>query len=1006
MKSLVKVVLVLIFSLKATYSQSNLIEWQGTYGGSSAEGARSIIQTLDGGYISIGSTYSIDGDVTGNHGDYDVWIVKTDANGVLIWQKCLGGSDTDLGYSIIQNSDSSYVLLADSKSVDGDVSGNHGFGDFWVVKLDVNGSIIWQHSYGGNSYDRPQKIEKTIDGGFIAVGRTTSTDSINVTGYHGFGGYDAWVVKIDSLGAIQWQKCFGAPGDDRFQDVSSTNDGGFLAVGWTNSNSDDVSGNHGGNFDCWVVKIDSIGNIQWQRCFGGSGDDRAESIQNTNDGGFIFAGRTNSSNGDVTVTGSTIDYWVVKIDNSGNINWQKRVGGSLSDYAYSIRSTSDGRYIVAGNSNSMDGDVSGHHSLNDYWVLKLDSANIYWQISLGGSSDEYTYSALQASDGGYIVTGSTGSNDGDVIGNNGGSDFWMVKLKPCIDGTPAISVNGPTTFCSGNSLSLFSNNSIGSVWSTGDTTSLITVNSSGTYILSISNSQCGVLSDSVIVTVNQTPATPVITASGSTSLCSGATVTLTSSSASNNTWSNGSLLQSITVNQTGSYSVTVEQNGCYSTSSAVSVNVYPYPTVNITASGSLNLCQGDTVVLSSNNTIGNSWSTGDTTQSISVALSGVYSLTVSNGFCSRTASKTVNVYQVPLPPVVTTNRPTALCFGDTVVLTADTSGNVGYLRWSNGRTSTSISVSTAGSYYAIMTNSICRAISDTFVVTVTYPVATDICLVAVDSSSGFNQVIFEKPFSDVLDSFCVYKEGTISGVYTKVGAIPSGAFSVYVDSTSNPQQKADRYKICSKDTCGRESSLSLPHKTIHLSINQGVGNTYNLIWDNYEGFTYGTYYILRGTTPSNMIVIDSVQSSLNSYTDLNPPSGSLNYAVEVRKPIACNPTARNSSVAYVASRSNIKDNFILGESEIQKPIQFSISPNPSHESITIEFELSQQKVVQVSVYDLTGRVVHKLNNNILYAGQNKFNWNLSNDNGRVQNGVYILSITSDGITQMRRFVVM
>jgi hypothetical protein len=277
--------------------------------------------------------------------------------------------------------------------------------------------------------------------------------------------------------------------------------------------------------------------------------------------------------------------------------------------------------------------------------------------------------------------------------------------------------------------------------------------------------------------------------------------------------------------------------------------------------------------------------------------------------------------------------------------------------------------------------------------------------VSVDSSSGYNEIIWNKPSIDLIDSFFVYKEGTTAGVYNKIGGIKASDYSVFIDSTSNPQQRADRYKITRQDSCGIET-YSTAHKTIHLSINQGVGNTFNLIWDTYEGFTYGTYYILRGSSPNNLVTIDSVQSSLTSYTDLNPPPGAVNYAIEVRTPNNCNPTARSSSVTYGSSRSNVKDNLSVGISEIVNPISFSIWPNPSHENMTIEFDLRQQNKVEVGVYDMTGRLVRVLKNELLSAGKNQIEWNLSGENARLENGVYLISFTYDGITQMRRFVVM
>ncbi|MCD6097265.1 T9SS type A sorting domain-containing protein [bacterium] len=171
--------------------------------------------------------------------------------------------------------------------------------------------------------------------------------------------------------------------------------------------------------------------IQWQKCLGGSGYDYAYSIQQTDDGGFIVAGYSNSNDGDVSGNHGERDYWVVKLNSAGDLVWQKSLGGSSWDEAWSIQQTSDGGFIVAGYSESNDGDVSGHHGGYDYWVVKLDSAgDIVWQKCLGGSYWDYAYSIQQTFDGGYIVAGESRSNNGDVSGNHGWGDYWVVKLSP------------------------------------------------------------------------------------------------------------------------------------------------------------------------------------------------------------------------------------------------------------------------------------------------------------------------------------------------------------------------------------------------------------------------------------------------------------------------------------------------------------------------------------------------------------------------------------------------
>jgi len=426
------VILTLIFALIGCAKAQVIIQWQKCLGGSNGEQASSIIQTTDGGYIVAGFTASVDGDVLGNHGGLDAWVVKLDKIGNLQWQKCLGGTLADYAKSIQQTTDGGYILAGWTTSNDGDVSGNNGGEDAWVVKLDTVGNIQWQKCLGGSSADEAYSIQQTTDSGYIVAGLTHSNDG-DVTGNNG--GNDVWVVKLDVVGNIQWQKCLGGIADERAYCIQQTTDSGYILTGWTSSNSGDVTGNHGGG-DVWVVKLDVVGNIQWQKCLGGSSEEIAYSIQQTTDGGYILAGRSLSIDGDVFGNHGGYDAWVVKLDTVGNIQWQKCLGGSHFEQAYSIQQTMDGGYIVGSWTQSNNGDVFGNNGGYDMWLVKLDTiGNIQWQKCLGGGNMDYLGSVQQTNDGGYIVAGRTHSDDGDVSGNHGYFDFWVVKvIEPNISG--------------------------------------------------------------------------------------------------------------------------------------------------------------------------------------------------------------------------------------------------------------------------------------------------------------------------------------------------------------------------------------------------------------------------------------------------------------------------------------------------------------------------------------------------------------------------------------------
>jgi hypothetical protein len=459
-----------------SFAQNDItIQWQKCYGGSFVEIGRSVEQTIDGGYVIAGFTDSNDSNVSGNHGYGDYWVVKTDQSGMIQWQKCYGGSSYDDAFCIKQTIDGGYIIAGITQSYDGEVTGIHGQQDIWIVKIDPSGIIQWQKCYGGSSYEYVHEIQQTTDGGYIFAGDAASNDG-DVTGNHG--NYDYWVVKIDQTGAIQWEKCFGGSGGEAAWGIQQTLDGGFIAVGGTESNNGDVTFNHGG-LDLWVVKTDPSGVIQWQKSYGGSGDDVAwGGSQQTTDGGYIISGSTTSIDGDITDNHGGNDYWVVKTDQSGVILWQKTYGGSGEDMAYDIQQTNNEGYIICGSSKSNDGDVTGNHGMHDYWVVKTDPfGTIQWQRSCGGSDDDVAYSIRQTINGSYMVVGWTGSLSGDVTDNHGYRDYWLVML--CNNDPLSISISD-TAYCYTTMLSA-SAGFASYLWNTGDTTQTIVVDTGGIY---------------------------------------------------------------------------------------------------------------------------------------------------------------------------------------------------------------------------------------------------------------------------------------------------------------------------------------------------------------------------------------------------------------------------------------------------------------------------------------------------------------------------------------------
>ena len=464
------------------YSQEgNDIIWQKTFGGSLEDVVESGQQTSDGGFIMAGRSYSNDGDVTGNHGDCDFWVVKTNASGGIQWQKTYGGSGYDEAHCIKQTRDGGYIVVGLTASSDGDINTFRGYCDFWVIKINQAGIIEWQKTYGGFDYDAATSVVITPDGAYVIAGKSRSTDG-DVTGNHG--GTDFWLIKIGSSGILQWQKSFGGTEDDWANTVVQTVNGGFMLAGFTSSGNGDVTGFHGMS-DFWLVKTDASGTMEWEKTYGGSSSEEVKCIQQTTDNGYVFTGWSYSVDGDKTGYRGGGDYWVVKTDQSGTIQWQKTFGGINDDIPDCVQQTTDGGYLVCGWGDGNGGDITGNHGYGDCWVVKTDYAGkLIWQKSYGGTNGDGANHIQQTSNGGLIIFGSSESPDGDLTKNRGRFDNWLIYT--CYKDALFITIDDPS-YC--NSTHLKAHEEFTRyIWSTGDTTQTIEITAEGNYSVKATNS--------------------------------------------------------------------------------------------------------------------------------------------------------------------------------------------------------------------------------------------------------------------------------------------------------------------------------------------------------------------------------------------------------------------------------------------------------------------------------------------------------------------------------------
>jgi hypothetical protein len=261
--------------LLAQVSSTGVLEWSKRLGGTGNDRAWSVTPTQDNALLFAGYTFSTDGNVTGNHGGSDIWAGKCDLSGNLLWQKCLGGTANDTAYSIIQTGDGGFLIAGTTQSTNGDVTSNAGNSDAWVVKLDANGNLVWQKTYGGSGADGFKKVQLTADGGFIAAGWAASNNGM-VTNNHGWA--DVWVVKCDYSGNLQWQKCYGGSFDDLGADIKPAIEGGYLLNCTTMSSDKDVHGTTNFIHDQWVVKIRDNGVLEWTKLISTPNDDAATAI--------------------------------------------------------------------------------------------------------------------------------------------------------------------------------------------------------------------------------------------------------------------------------------------------------------------------------------------------------------------------------------------------------------------------------------------------------------------------------------------------------------------------------------------------------------------------------------------------------------------------------------------------------------------------------------------------------------------------------------------------------
>jgi len=689
-----KFLFALLFISNFSLGQNPLVkQWDYRFGGMQGDYLTSMRQTKDGGYILGGYSYSgVGGDKTQTvWGSDDYWIVKTDSLGNKLWDQGYGGTGDDQLYYLQQTTDGGYILGGYSFSgIGGDKSeANWGGNDYWIVKTDSLGVMQWDKDFGGTDYDYLSSVQQTADGGYILGGLSASGISGNKT-LANWGYFDYWIVKIDSLGNVQWDRDFGGTDDDELYSLQQTADNGYILGGYSISViSGDKTELGCGNGDYWVVKTDSLGVKQWDKDFGGGDIDALYSLLQTADGGYILAGSSSSSaNCDKTQgTWGDLDYWIVKTDSFGNKLWDKDFGATADEELSNISQTADGGYLLSGDSYStIGGDKTEDNlGLEQTWVVKTDSlGNKQWDKTLRTNGHDETASAIQINDSCYAIGNLTdGAIGGDKTQDawSNSRDYWLIKFCDTTSTTQQLPHSAFTSSANNgcaNSCFDFTNASLNATtyqWfftggnpasSTQQNPSNICYANPGVYdvmLIASSNFASDTLVQAAYITIFTLIAVS-ISQNGNFLTCNPA--------AASYQWSlngyqiPGATSQTLFINQTGTFTIEViDSTGCISSDTLV-VNNIPSPnfsTIDTT------LCEKfctDFLDQSTNNPTAWQWifpggspsfSTDQNPTNICYTTPGVYDVTLittnASGNDTLTLSNYITVYPTPPFPTIT-----------------------------------------------------------------------------------------------------------------------------------------------------------------------------------------------------------------------------------------------------------------------------------------------------------------------------------------------------------------
>lgn len=442
-----KIILVNIgfFQCLLLFGQDFNILNQITIGGTGIDYPTKIIQSNSDFFVT-GYTYSpISGNKTSvDYGFADYWLIKMDNNMNITWQKSFGGSEDELFPEILIDADGFLWLSGTSSSP---ISGNKtvapkGNGDIWVIKCDTDGNIIWQNVFGSDGGENGRDIIQLQDGNILVSGTTSGSSNGDVSGVNN-GNTDVWLIKLDSAGTLLWESNYGGTDYDSFAKCTQLNNGNIAVASssYSNTSGDKTEDSHGDS-DMWIFVIDLAGNVLWDLSLGGNDTDNLMDIISSNDAIYLISQSFSQISGDKTeeIPGSTYntDAWIVKLDYNGNILWDRSLGGEQYEIPRSMNISQNGSIEIAcGSWSGITGDKTEvSNGLYDFWFLSLDPVNgvIEWQKTIGGQDEDELASFVRLANNHYVLAGHSRSNiSGDKSDNNyGAEDFWIVEMTTTV----------------------------------------------------------------------------------------------------------------------------------------------------------------------------------------------------------------------------------------------------------------------------------------------------------------------------------------------------------------------------------------------------------------------------------------------------------------------------------------------------------------------------------------------------------------------------------------------